>query len=221
MIVVTALFGAYDRPKAPPTGADRTVMLTDTCDDDRWELVRRRDHGLSASRHPLVAKHTPHVSITDDDDVLWIDASFEPTGRDVREMFELVPKGGVGIHRHPVRDCYYDEATFSTSAYAGGHARGALALEQANYYEARGCPRHGGLWATGIVVWRGAQRTLGERWLAESMAWSVTDQISLPYVLHVLKSAAVTDLPGGVYEDPWFHYVEHTAPKEGRHDEPR
>ena len=220
--VVTAIFGGYEMPKAPPTkGVDRAVLFTDSTEDSRWEIHKRRAaHGLSNLRHFFVAKQTPHICVTDDDDVLWIDGSFEPKeGADVREMFEMVPKGGIGLYRHPDRQCYTDEARFS-QWYGAEHERAALCLEQSAYYEKRGCPLRGGLWNSGIIVWRGAQRRLGERWFAETMAWSASDQMALPYVLHALGLGvdAITVIPGNIYECAWFDHIRHgcagrTTPK--------
>lgn len=208
--IVTAIFDGYERPKDPPPGVARAVMVTDTTHDDRWEIIRRPDHGMSNSRIFFNYKLTPHVSISDDDDVIWVDGSMEPTGKDIGSLFDLVPPGGVGIYPHPKRDCFFEEADYSAGAY-GGKERGVLAQEQAAYYDARGCPRHGGLWASGIIVWRGAQRTLGERWFAETMNWSASDQIALPYVAWRL-GIPITTLPGGVYNSEWFSYVPHGKP---------
>jgi hypothetical protein len=231
---LTAIFGGYERPKAPAPGVDRAIMLTDTTNDDRWELLVRREHGISPRRLIFTAKLTPHM-FADTRDVLWTDGSIEPTGLDVRSLFALVPPGGVGIFRHthgPAsmagRPSYWREAEFSHADpryRAGGPAqdRGRLALEQAKHYRARGCSV-AGLWSTGVLVWRGAQHRLGERWLAETMAWSASDQIALPYAIHA-TGVDVTTLPGNVYDNPWFTYVEHgqegkttprPAPRAGR-----
>lgn len=83
--------------------------------------------------------------------------------------------------------------------YGSYHPRAALALAQA---------RHGGLWNSGIIVWRGLQYSIGESWLAEVMAWSASDQIALPYVLWQ-AGVKPTELPGHVYECPWFRYTHH------------
>jgi hypothetical protein len=209
---VTAIFNGYERSKAPPAGI-RSVLVTDgSVTDDRWNVtLDRRNHGLSPQRQIFCYKLVPHISISDGDDVLWIDGSMEPTGKDVNELFDLVPPGGVGIHRHPQRDCFWDEALFSKQdqRYAE-RDRGLRSIEQGEYYKTHGCPLHGGLWATGIIVWRGAQKTIGERWFAETTNWSASDQIALPYVLYRLGTT-ITSLPGSVYQSPWFNYVEHGA----------
>jgi hypothetical protein len=208
--VVTAIFQGYERPKAPPPGVDRAVMLTDDSQDDRWQIIRRKDHGIGPRRLFFTAKLTPHIMIADGDDVLWIDGSMEPKEVcDLDKLFSEVQPGGVGIYEHHGRDGYWAEAEFSKAVYGpgGGQDRGLLAMDQAAHYRDRGCPPLGKVWATGIIVWRGAQRRLGERWLAEVMSWSASDQVALPWLVHL--GYEVTTLAGDVYENPYFQYVGH------------
>lgn len=233
-IVVTAIFGGYERPKAPPAGVDRAILVTDTSEDDRWEVMRRPLGGLSPRRAFYPYKYVPHIAIpgvSANDDVLWIDGTFEPTGEDIGSLFDLVPPGGVGIHRHSHGSCFWLEAEHSHGAPdLAGTDRGALAMERAAHYEARGLPRHGGpharptpmgepatLWEPGIIVWRGAQRTFGERVFAETMAWSASDQIAIPWVVHQ-TGAVITDLGPSVYENRFFRFVPHG--EEGRTTRP-
>lgn len=209
--VVTAVFGGYEKIKAPPTGVDRAVLITDGATDDRWETIVRPSHGISPRRHIFCYKLIPHIMISAHDDVLWIDGSFDWTGKPVSELFDLVPAGSLGIHAHPApRAGYWEEAEFSARHY-GDNDRGIHAMAQANHYLARGCQPNGPVWASGILVWRGAQRRLGERWFAETMAWSASDQIALPYVLHE-TGLTVTTLPGSVYANPWFEFFNHGTP---------
>jgi len=80
---------------------------------------------------------------------------------------------------------------------------------QIAHYRALGHPEHWGLWACGIIVWRGAQRKLGAEWLAQQMIWTSQDQISLPLLLRQ-KGVDMTDLsPGNVFDNPWFVYESH------------
>src|SRR5580700_10982915 len=112
--VVTAVFGGYERIKAPPPGFDKSILITDGPADSRWSTCWcRGGAGLSAARAFFLYKLTPHIALDVGDDVLWIDGSFEPTGRDCGELFDMVPVGGVGMHRHPDRNCFYDEAAYS------------------------------------------------------------------------------------------------------------
>jgi hypothetical protein len=218
-IAMTAIFGGYERPKAPPPGVTRAVMVTDTIEDRRWEIMRRPDHGVSRFRAYFVTKLVPHT-LVDDDDVLWLDSSFEPKeGCDVERLFRAVPPGGVGLYAHAIwygqmgRSNYVEEAEFAHADERYRDAeRGRLARYQAAHYMAR-VGLVPGLWSAGIIVWRGAQKTLGARWFAEVMTWSSSDQIALPYAAHV-TGTRVTTLPGNIYENPDFAYVEHG--KEGR-----
>ena len=208
LTVITAIFNGYERPKAPPPGADRCVLVTDSTVDDRWQVVTRPLAGLSPARAFFPYKLTPHIALADvGDDVIWVDGSLEPTGKDVRELLALVPPGGVGMHRHGIRTSYFQEAMFSRAHYGEAHDRGAMALEQGEHYNALGCAF--GVWTSGIIVWRGAQRTLGERWLCEVMAWSASDQVALPYAAHVTGTRITPLGEQDVYSSPYFRFVQH------------
>lgn len=211
-VAVTAIFEGYERPKAPPPGVDRAILLTDSTVDARWETIVRKDHGIGPRRLFFTAKLTPHIMVADCDDVLWIDGSMEPKETcDLDKLFAEVPPGGVGIYEHHGRDGFWSEAVFSEAVYGpgGGHDRGKYVMDQARSYAAHGCPRLGKVWATGIIVWRGAQRRLGERWLAEVMSWSASDQVALPWLVHL--GHQVTTLNGDVYVNDHFEYVAHGA----------
>ena len=209
-VAVTAIFQGYERPKAPPPGVDRAILLTDSTKDERWQTIQRADHGIGNRRLFFIAKLTPHIMVADCDDVLWIDGSMEPKETcDLDALFAEVPPGGVGVYEHHGRDGYWSEAVFSEAVYGpgGGQDRGKLAMDQARHYDRTGCPRLGRVWATGIIVWRGAQRRLGERWLAEVMNWSASDQVALPYLAYL--GFPITTLKGDVYVNSFFDYVPH------------
>ena len=211
LTVITAIFNGYERPKAPPPGADRCVLVTDSTVDDRWQVVTRPLAGLSPARAFFPYKRTPHIALADvGDDVIWVDGSLEPTGKDVRELLALVPPGGVGMHRHGIRTSYHDEADFSRVHYGEDHARGALVAEQASHYSRRpGTIPLCGVFTSGIIVWRGAQRTLGERWLCEVMAWSASDQVALPYASWATETVVTPLGAQDVYSSPYFRFVQH------------
>lgn len=226
--VVTSIFAGYERAKSPPPGAARCIMLTDVEDDDRWEMIKRPNNGLSRFRQFFTAKLVPHALLgkAGEGDVVWIDASFEPRegAPPLQDLVDLVPSGGVGIHRHHFPGCscrtgtrgadctadYWEQAGFTKRPGYEDSDRGLYVLEQREHYKAEGCPLKSGCWASGIIVWRGAQVGFGDRWFSETMTWTASDQVSLPYV--VWKTGQkITDLPGSNYESPWFAYVNHGA----------
>jgi len=201
--VVSACYAGYDTPKPAPPGADKHILFTDNAEPARgWET---RLIGPASTLPPRYRskgpKACPQFYGVANYSVLWIDASLFTTGKSIESLIALVPPGGVGAFKHRFRDNVLDEAKASAAIkrYAGEYV-----IEQA----AR-TPSIKGLYETGVIVWRGAQHTMGIRWLAEMLAWSSQDQISFPYAA-LETGAEITSLPGSSVDNEWFKYQRHT-----------
>jgi hypothetical protein len=203
LLILTANYRGFDRDVPNVPG----IVVYDE---------RRRDNGTLEGRWLGKApKCAPHLLGHKERDIIWVDASMRfragspgPTNEHgyLKSLVEQVPEGGVGLFRHRHRDCIYTEATHSLTMPI--YKRQPI-VQQVRHYQREGHPQGWGLWECGIIVWRGAQHHIGERWLAEQLAWSSQDQISLPFVLRELGQK-VTDLsPGSVVDNPWFRYQEH------------
>lgn len=213
MIVVTSCFSKnpvrpYDHPKRPPSGVDAYAFV----DDPLWyeagwrKPLARNNRLLHPRMRAKAPKAAPHLFF-DDPDVLWLDSSMVWRGRDVASLFACVPPGGVGCFRHRFRECIYDEADASLAPGFDRYTREPI-REQVAHYRSQGHPERHGLWEMGIIVWRGAQRVVGERWLAEMLAWTSQDQISWPVVCRA-HGVTPTRLNGTATENDWFTYVDH------------
>jgi len=208
-IVVTAIYGGYDKPKIPPPGKAPRVLFSE---DERlwapgWDVVGRA--GILPHRHMAkVPKCVPHVVGIEEDDVVWIDGSFATTGKGLQELVGQVPKGGVGAFLHPHRVTVREEMLASVTLRP---YRNEPLNQQVQHYE-RSLPSVDALspvWACGIVVWRGAQRTMGLRWLAEIFAWTTQDQVSFSWAA-AQAGVKVTSLLGGdIFRNRWFTYHPH------------
>jgi len=206
-LVVSACYGGYDRFKPPPPGCSRAVMFTDRPHDAAalgWSVVSGANPSVPPRLRSKPPKCTPQLLLLDaDEDVIWIDASLRSTGKDVRELLELVPVGGVGTFRHRFRETLLAEAIESAAL---PRYKDEPVIQQAQFYNNR--PVFPRLWETGCVVWRGAQHTLGVRWLAECLTWSSQDQVSFPAAAAAV-GAAVTTLPGTSVENRWLLWEQH------------
>lgn len=192
MILLSANYGGYDRPKRIPGCVVHSEETVANCH-------------MSHRYRSKAIKCAPQLMGVDDVDIIWVDSSMNWSGRDLQELLQKVPSGGVGMWRHRWRDCIYQEADASLFH----RYEGEPIMKQVDHYRKKGHPEHWGLWEAGIIVWRGAQYHIGEYWLAEQLAWTSQDQISLPYVLRD-NGVEVTDLgPGTVVDNPWFSYEEH------------
>jgi hypothetical protein len=166
-----------------------------------WEPVLRASSTLEARYLAKGPKCVPHLLGQDERDVLWIDASMHWRGHSLDALFAQVPIGGLGCFRHRFRQTVREEAEFSASLPL---YRDQPILGQATQYGEIDT-----LYEAGILVWRGAQQTVGVRWAAEMLAWSNQDQLSLPVAARAC-GVAITELaPGSVVNNPWFHYIHH------------
>ena len=215
MIVVTACFSRnpaqpYDSPKRPPDGVDEAVCFTDdpAWFDAGWQPPPHDRNCLIV--HPRfrgkAPKAAPHLFFGDQD-VLWIDSSMRWTGKSLSSLFDCVHPGGVGCFKHRFRDCVYEEAEASLAPGFHRYTREPI-REQVAHYRTRGHPERFGLWELGTIVWRGAQRIIGERWLSEMLAWTSQDQLSFPIACRAHGLNPVT-LRGDAVTNEWFHYETH------------
>ena len=87
---------------------------------------------------------------------------------------------------------------------------GLPVVEQANAYLASGLLP--GLWASGFHtrdITRPGVIEFFERWWYENVLWTYQDQLSLPWARQRI-GVEITDLPHGLYNNPWFRIGAHT-----------
>lgn len=179
-------------------------MHTDRPDEARaagWHPIARHNRWITPRYLSKPPRCVPHLVGHSDRDILWIDSSMSWTGADARQLVEQVPVGGVGCFRHRWRTTVAEEAAASISL---GIYEGQPVLEQAAHYG-----HIDELYEIGILVWRGAQLSLGVRWAAEILAWSNQDQISFPYAARQTGTAITSLQSGNAVENPWFHFDGH------------
>lgn len=184
--LITGNYGAFDpvRPLPDWHGFDDAVCVTDKASGigDGWRV-----HVEPSEQAPRLAAKRPKMMpwlYTDCDAAVWLDASFEITGRGfsgwVREHLE---RNDFVVWKHPEgRDCLTQEGPvcWDWEKYRGFDMRG-----QVKAYMDDGMPQWWGLFACGTVGYRFTPevKAVALRWYGENVRWSVQDQISLPYVL--------------------------------------
>jgi len=184
--LITASFGAYDpvRPLPDWHGFDEAICVTDTPSGigDGWQVhVERTDQAprLAAKRPKML----PWL-YTSCDAAVWLDASFEITGRQIRSWAERhIEQNDVVVWAHPEgRVCLWQEAQV---CHDFPKYKDQPILDQARSYLRDGMPQHWGLFAAGTVGWRftADAKRFGARWYREQERWTIQDQISLPYLL--------------------------------------
>jgi len=197
--VVTAITNGYDQPK---THVDQSVKFEGRL------LVNAGVDG----RHPrLVAKEPklrPWRYTEDDGPWIWLDGSFEVVSSTfVEEVLATSEGHPISMWEHPQRDCVYDEAAFSADL---PKYRTQPIVEQAAHYRAIGHPKHWGLWAAGLIVYRSRCDYLADLWWAEINRWGYQDQISLPIALRA-AGMRPHPLPYSLYQNPWLRLHGHRS----------
>ena len=184
--LITACYGAYDpvRPLPEWHGFDDAVCVTDdpAIVGEGWRV-----HVEARDEHPRLAAKRPKMLpwlFTDCDAAVWLDASFEITGRGFRWWAEKhLERDAFVVWQHPEgRRDFADEAAVCMDwpKYADFDIRG-----QVQAYLDSGMPRGWGLFACGTIgyVFTPAVKRLTSRWYDENVKWSIQDQVSLPYLL--------------------------------------
>jgi hypothetical protein len=198
--------GAYDAPKpfAVQSIPCRMLMISDRPQhpSSHWE-VSIHPGGPGTPR--LQAKYPKLFpwAYSDDGPWIWIDGSMEIQSETfAEEALDAVET--VGMWTHPARDCLYQEAAFSTTL---PKYQGQPLAEQADHYVGEGMPRHWGLWAAGLIVYK--HRTLlTATWMREIEKWGIQDQVSLPYAAWV-ENIRPEPLPYHLLDNPWVHLHFH------------
>lgn len=226
VVVLQAVYGGYDRlthwpEQDVPGGTVHRVVVTDAHPlQVRFADIPGRHVPVTVVSYPLrhmhprmaakVAKCQPWRFAGDADVVVWADGSVQPTdGQFVGHLLAYTQRGHVGWFAHPCRSTIMDEARASAvlPKYAGQRV-----MEQVEAYYADGYVDDG-LWAAGIAVWRdpfGVEtRRFGTMWLAEQVAWTYQDQLSLPYVLWRNPGILPVTIPGDLFAPEHYQLRPH------------
>ena len=184
--IITAVYGHFDelRPLPKNHGFDDAVCVTDDphLRADGWRIMVEpsQERSRLAAKRP---KFLPWKYLSTDSSV-WIDASFSVRDHEFSAFVaDHVTRHEIVVWKHPEsRNCLYSEAAYCQDwpKYAGDPIRAQTAA-----YRAAGMPEGFGLFAAGTVGWQHtpAMRKFGQAWLAQCHAWSIQDQISLPFLL--------------------------------------
>lgn len=200
--IITSIRGAYDHPKqfAEQSIPCRMLLVTDAIQHPScaWDIA----YDTRNMERPRLAAKRPKLmpwEYSDDGPWIWIDGRMEITSPHfAAEVLDYVQT--YGMWTHPARDCLYQEAAFSQHLpkYQGQDLAG-----QADYYLGEGMPRHWGLWAAGLIVYKHPMRAVANQWMTEIENWTIQDQVSLPYVAW-LTGDKPEPLPHHLLDNPWL-----------------
>lgn len=201
--VVSSVYGGYDIPTPPvPQDVECDWVLVSDRDYDchPWKVVVEPRPQLHPRLAAKVAKCRPDL-YTGADIVVWVDASFAIISAGfVSWAVSHLEHGDVAQIPHPQRRRISDEARVSATL---PKYRGLPVVEQVDTYLSEGYPDDWGLWATGLIAYRGKSQ-FGDAWLREQLRWTYQDQLSEAPVLHQLGIRPVDMQPAVLFGHPHF-----------------
>lgn len=226
--VYTCILGGFDNlrpPLVPKTPEVRYLCFTDNPllpDCPPWEF--RPAHLLNAqppdsyqylgeidlARSSRVPKILPHLILPEDCEVsIWHDGNFQLQVDPMEIISRELRFDDWAAHKHPARDCVYDEGQVLLSEKIGSAQDTQLQMDE---YRRQGFPAHAGLWANGFIVRRHTTSVaaLNERWWAEYAAGCARDQMAFPYAL-AKTPLTINTLQWDIFQSPYIHHGWHGA----------
>jgi hypothetical protein len=148
---------------------------------------------------------------------IYHDGNFQLREDPHKVIAELLNGADWAVHKHPCRNCLYDEADVLLKEKIG---TAALVQAEIDSYHAEKFPINMGLWANGFIARRHNQATekLNEAWWKLYSKGCERDQISFP-VARQQGWAEVKTIDANVFSSPWVKFNWHAAWK-AREDNP-
>lgn len=210
LVVYSAMFGGVDTVP-PPLVPGRFVLFTDGDKVEGWETIRVPEprNPRRAARHFKVLAH----KYFPDAITLWTDSNVQLAVDPKTILDELLADADVGVFRHPIRDCIYDEAL---ACIVKRKDNETVIRDQMARYRTDNFPEHYGLAETPILARTGHARVIefNELWWYEIGHGSVRDQLSFDYVRWLTEGRiVVNELSGGPgwlkRKHPWVNCWNH------------
>lgn len=172
-------------------------------------LLIAPDEGIThpgrLSRLPKILAHRylpPDTGVS-----LYHDASLQLRISATTAVQRYLHSADLAIHRHPCRNCVYDEAEVLLREGIGVAAEVETQVE---HMRSRWYPPGSGLWACGIILREHSAvvADLERRWWEGYASGCERDQVSFPFALWNTR-AKLRDIPGNVYRSPVAAYMGH------------
>ena len=185
-VVYTAIFKDRDEiQRVEKTEGVDYLLFTDnpTLRSDDFKIIVVPSIFDDPVRNAKFYKILPNRVLAKYDCSLWIDASISIEGIDVNVLFERYLKDfDIALHKHPLRNCLYDEAEV---CIRNNKDNPAIIREQIENYRLAGYPKQNGLASCGIIYRRHTHKVslFNEAWWKEIVAHSRRDQLSFNYVV--------------------------------------
>lgn len=220
--VYTVMFGGYDRIHEPVVIPDNVdfYLITDMDQipgQSAWKLFddspfKKYTYNLDVGIKNRWYKTHPHMLFPDYHYSLYVDSSIKII-TDVTEHINRIGRTGICIHKHPQRDCVYDEL-YAVKCFEMDSMENLLRTEK--MYEAKRFPKHYGLPETTVIARKHNEESVTavmEHWWKYIERYSRRDQLSLPVVLreHGIRVNDVCGLGSNIRENYAFRWELHVG----------
>lgn len=214
-VVFTAIFGNYDNLKTPEyINPDWDyVCFTDNrnVESDVFTVKHVNQRFENVTKNARMIKLLSHLFLINYEYSLWIDGSVKLRGKNIDELINInLSSNYISLHSHVKRDCVYAEANACMTAKKD---RNDILSRQIAEYRSEGLPQSVGLFETAEIVrrqWAPEVQMLNALWWQQLDAFSIRDQIALPYVFwkHNFTSCP---MEGNQWLDAYFHMYKHRS----------
>jgi len=220
--VYSCIVDGFDNLRSPACPIDfnvRYICFTNVPNLPRvypWEYRPIYPVGAPC-RSARVAKILPHLLLPEDAEYsIYHDGNFQ-LREDPNKIIDLVSREPWAAHKHPCRNCVYQEAEILLRENIG--TRALVEAEIARYREQQ-YPEGAGLWANGLIVRRHTPEVaaLNEQWWELYAAGSERDQLSFPVARHAM-GLPIRTIDADVWSSPYMLFRWHGAWKD-REDNP-
>lgn len=212
--VVTAITNGFDNLREPKVVSNsenvRYVCFTNLPNLPNvgpWQYRPLHDIGRPG-RSNRVPKILPHLMLpTDAEYSIWHDGNFQLSALPEVIIDTLLRNHDWAAHRHPCRNCIYEEAGILLREKIGTPE---LVEGDVARYRASGYPSGAGLWANGMIVRRHSDVVVDvcEEWWKAYVGGCERDQLSFPPVRH-RRSLSVETIDAEIYSSPYMNFYWH------------
>ncbi len=217
--VYTCIIGDYDQftlPACKPDNIDYFAIADrPPLADSPWNFldvsdIRKNLSGLTHAEQSRWYKMHPHRLFPDYSYSIYLDGNITPIS-DLTEWIHRIGPCGIATHRHPYRNCVYQEAQ---AILQRGKDTQERIDRQVRFMIEADFPKSYGLADCGIIARRHHHPfciDLMEQWWREFLAHSRRDQMSFPYLLfkNGVRMEEVTTLGGNRMYNDAFYISEH------------
>lgn len=190
--VYTCITGGYDCVKEPLLVGHNLeyILFCEDIEKDTLHFWQAREipsfkEGGAKNLKNRYCKMHPFELFPDRDYAIYIDGNVNVVA-DISVLYDVARKSklGIAMHKHPSRDCLYDEAE---ACIALGKGNKDKICEQMNSYETEGFPHNFGMCEATIIVFdlhNTTAKEIMDLWWSDFFARkSGRDQLSFPYVV--------------------------------------